>query len=225
MKDLSRLDGFLCSDRVPENAMRLDELDGFIAALICGPDLVPPSEWMPVLWGGEGPVWKSIEEAQDILGLIMRLWNADAHAINTGSDYEPILGFRRNELGLEVSVADGWCYGFATGIRLRSDLWFKSRSEKVLKLLMPVGVFLAGHRDEKIAELINDPETVEELLDSIPEMVYGLRRYWLDQESPRSRAKGSRSKSSGRRPSKPDRRSNKPPRGSRKHPRRTKTPK
>jgi uncharacterized protein len=34
-----------------EHAMNLEELDGFFAALICSPDLVRPSEYLPELWG------------------------------------------------------------------------------------------------------------------------------------------------------------------------------
>jgi uncharacterized protein len=34
-------------------AMTLEELDGFFCALICGPDLVPPSEYLPHIFGGD----------------------------------------------------------------------------------------------------------------------------------------------------------------------------
>ena len=35
-----------------KRAMNLETLDGFFAALICGPDDVPPSEYLPEIWGG-----------------------------------------------------------------------------------------------------------------------------------------------------------------------------
>src|SRR3954466_1505389 len=35
-----------------EGAMNLEQLDGFFAALICGPDRVHPSEYLPEIWGG-----------------------------------------------------------------------------------------------------------------------------------------------------------------------------
>ena len=35
-----------------ERAMNLEQLDGFFAALICGPNLVRPSEYLPEIWGG-----------------------------------------------------------------------------------------------------------------------------------------------------------------------------
>ena len=35
-----------------KGAMNLETLDGFFAALICSPDLVPPSEYLHEIWGG-----------------------------------------------------------------------------------------------------------------------------------------------------------------------------
>ena len=35
-----------------KGAMNLEMLDGFFAALICSPDLVPPSEYLREIWGG-----------------------------------------------------------------------------------------------------------------------------------------------------------------------------
>jgi uncharacterized protein len=46
--------------------MNLEEMDGFFAALICGPEFVPPSEYVPNVWGkrpsNEG-CFQSLEEA------------------------------------------------------------------------------------------------------------------------------------------------------------------
>ena len=36
-----------------ERAMNLEELDGFLAALLCGPAPVHPSDPLPDFWGGE----------------------------------------------------------------------------------------------------------------------------------------------------------------------------
>ena len=36
-----------------KRSMNLEELDGFLAALICGPNLVLPSEYLPVIWGDD----------------------------------------------------------------------------------------------------------------------------------------------------------------------------
>jgi hypothetical protein len=36
-----------------KRSMNLEQLDGFIAALVCGPDIVLPSEYLPEIWGDD----------------------------------------------------------------------------------------------------------------------------------------------------------------------------
>jgi hypothetical protein len=51
------LGGLLASRQVPATTMSLEMLDGFFTALVIGPELVLPSQYLPVVWGsadGEG---------------------------------------------------------------------------------------------------------------------------------------------------------------------------
>ena len=60
-------------------AMNVEELDGFFAALFASPEVVMPSEYLPEVFGGEmsdAHEFGSLEEANDILALLMRHWNA-----------------------------------------------------------------------------------------------------------------------------------------------------
>ena len=50
--DLDALDALLLSDRAPEEGMGLSDLDGFLTGIAVGPELVMPSEWLPVVWSG-----------------------------------------------------------------------------------------------------------------------------------------------------------------------------
>ena len=42
--DLDALDALLMSDRAPEQGMGLSDLDGFLAGIVVGPELVTPGE-------------------------------------------------------------------------------------------------------------------------------------------------------------------------------------
>ena len=73
--DLERLDEFLASDRAPAECMQLSELDGFLTGVAVGPELIPPSVWLPMIWHDDEPGYADMEEAQTILGIIMRRYN------------------------------------------------------------------------------------------------------------------------------------------------------
>ena len=48
--DYDELEVFLGSNAVPQDCMDLEMLDGFLTAVVSGPELIQPSEWLPVVW-------------------------------------------------------------------------------------------------------------------------------------------------------------------------------
>ena len=63
--DLDALDDFLMSDRAPSESMMLSDLDGFLTGIAVGPELVLPSEWLPLIWGGETARVRRRSRSQD----------------------------------------------------------------------------------------------------------------------------------------------------------------
>ncbi len=119
--ELDRL-GQLLSRFGAKGAMNLEEVDGFFAALIAGPDHVLPSEYLPEIWGdamvnedafGAHPV------LQDFLSLVIRHWNTVSRTLRSGDVYTPLL------LADEQGLAHGndWANGFVRGMELRREDW------------------------------------------------------------------------------------------------------
>jgi uncharacterized protein len=73
--DLGVLNAYLMSDRAPENSTGLSDLDGFLTGIVVGPELIMPSEWLPLNWGGEEPEFADMDEAKAVLGTIMGRYN------------------------------------------------------------------------------------------------------------------------------------------------------
>ena len=83
--DLEALDRFLMSDRSPPDSMMLSDLDGFLTGIAIGPELVLPSEWLPLVWGGEAPEFADEGEAKAVLGAIMARYNEILRQLADGS--------------------------------------------------------------------------------------------------------------------------------------------
>ena len=105
-----------------KRAMNLETLDGFFAALICGPDDVPPSEYLPEIWGGDmvnEPAFDAQPILQDFIALVTRHWNATCDALRSGDVFVPLL--LEDEQG--VARANDWANGFMRGMELRREGW------------------------------------------------------------------------------------------------------
>ncbi len=101
----------------------IDELDGFFCALICGRDLVQPSEFLPVIFGMKSesdPVFATEEEANHYLSLIFRLWNSIASTFMSGKMYKLVI-FDEDLDGVPSSAR--WANGFRAGMNMRFDSW------------------------------------------------------------------------------------------------------
>jgi uncharacterized protein len=73
--DLDALDDYLMSDHAPDDSMGLSDLDGFLTGVVVGPELITPSEWLRVIWGGREPEFETEEAIWAVLGTIMGRYN------------------------------------------------------------------------------------------------------------------------------------------------------
>jgi yecA family protein len=116
--DLEALDRFLMSDRSPPNSMMLSDLDGFLTGIAIGPELVLPSEWLPLVWGGEAPEFADESEAKAVLGAIMSRYNGILRQLDHDA-FGPIFWAARDG----TLMAADWAEGFLQAIMLRMDAW------------------------------------------------------------------------------------------------------
>jgi uncharacterized protein len=189
--DLDALNAFLLSDRAPEDSMGLSDLDGFLAGIAVGPELVLPSEWLPVVWGGGEPAFESVDEARDILGAIMGRYNEIVRALGTAPDeFDP--AFWEGPDHGRVIVTD-WAAGFLDAIMLRSKAWEPLvRHAEASALILPLLV-LGTDDPERLPFGVRPlpKEQVEALHamgpELVPDCVVGIHGFWRER---RARAAG-----------------------------------
>ncbi len=185
------LDAFLLSDRAPEGSMGLSDLDGFLAGIAVGPELVMPSEWLPVVWGGEEPAFESVDEARSVLGTIMGRYNEIVRALGTAPDeFDPAFWEGPDDSGAMVT---DWAAGFLDAIMLRPKAWEPLvRHSEASAFILPLLV-LGADDPARLPFGIRLPpkEEVEALLaigaEIIPDCVVGMHGFWRER---RARAAG-----------------------------------
>ncbi|WP_454829226.1 UPF0149 family protein [Pseudoxanthomonas wuyuanensis] len=142
--ELDELSWFLDEHTQAREGMTLEILDGFLSALVVGPALVMPSEYLPFIWS-KGQ-WRDVEQAQGAFERIIRFWNhivwrVQASAEEQSPEIEAMLipslmlpekddgeGEDADEPDLsdipdDFPFAFGWASGFLQGVSLRPEPW------------------------------------------------------------------------------------------------------
>jgi uncharacterized protein len=169
--EFDRLGDFLKSCKGGK-AMNLEELDGFFAALIAGPDTVMPSEYYPEVFGGEMSdtcEFHGIDEANEILNLMMRQWNKIASTLHKGEIHVPqIFEDENGELR-----GNDWARGFMRGMQMRHDAWSELiNDEKYGGSLAPM--MMLYHEHDEDPKMRPDPITLHKREQVIAFMAAGL---------------------------------------------------
>jgi uncharacterized protein len=171
--ELDRLGNFLESCKGGK-AMNLEQLDGFFAALIAGPETVMPSEYNREVFGGEmsdACGFSSLNEANEVLGLMMRHWNTIASTLYKGEAYVPLL--LKDEHG--VTHGNDWANGFMRGMQMRHNGWAELMDdEEQGGWLIPV--MMLYHEHDENPEMRPKPISTEQREDVIVHMAAGLLR-------------------------------------------------
>src|SRR6476620_2003657 len=193
VKEIAELDGFLLDAEALEEAMDVCTLDGFLCAVLSGPKLILPSEWMRWVWdmeaGERAPEFKSEKQAQRIVGLLMRHANDIALTLsNDPAHYEPL--FSQNHTGDKVvTIVDEWCCGYVKGMSIDEKGWRPLR-EAHPEWLEPIELYGTAEGWEQLKSLVDDqPDSLikhQRWVDRIAPAARQIHAFWLARRAPQS---------------------------------------
>jgi uncharacterized protein len=185
--EIERLDRFLL-DRIDEGEdtegrdegiLDISELDGFFTALVSGPVVIMPSQWLPEVWGDFEPVWNTAKEFEGILSLMTRHMNGIAALLmNQPEDFEAIF-LERVVKGRTWTIVDEWCEGYLRGVELAAAQW-RSAGQEMDVLLAPIRAFTGstGWRGHDFGE--RETEIIQEAIEP---SVRKIHAWWLARRS------------------------------------------
>ena len=162
-----------------EGIIDISTLDGFFTAIVSGPDLIPPSQWLPEVWGDFEPEWETEEAFETVLTLMIRHMNGIvANLTDHPDDFEPLY-YEREAKGKTYLIVDEWCEGYLRGVALSADQW-NDDEEEISSLLEPIYAFTSktswcGHGFEE--------HEIERLQNTIAHNVREIHAFWLARRS------------------------------------------
>ena len=159
-----------------EGILDVSELDGFLTAIVSGPNSIMPSTWLPAVWGAESPQWESRKEFEAIFQMLIRHQNSIvATLMHAPDEFEPMFGEREVD-GKTYLICDEWCAGYMRGIALDADAW-KQDEPDIAELLRPIRLWGTEEGWELVDAMSEAGQTLEQ--HAIAPSVRALHAYWL----------------------------------------------
>jgi len=162
------------------------EIHGFFAAIVSGPNLIMPSEWMDFL-GLNNAEFESLEEAQKIMGIIMQIYNNIAHQFQDQT-FQVFHSTEKDKNNKDTSSEKTrWAKGYMLGVAFDRGAWMVSKDVPIL--LLPISSLRMD--DEHIRKLI--PQNATELTpekirqygeDKLSKAANAIYQYWLKRRNP-----------------------------------------
>lgn len=210
--DLDELARLLGADWAPQATMNIEQLDGFLAGLICSPRVVMPSAYMPEVFGGAAPEFPDMATAQRFYELLMRRNNQIATALNAPVErlddpraYEPLLldWSADGEIASSLAAAGNaepmplagelWASGFLQAVDLTREDWeaLPEGDEEGARLVDDSLAAIAAlvPEDEAAIGAAATQDDRDRLIGDALIAAYDLREYWRDVQFEQVRVK------------------------------------
>ena len=177
--ELDQLGDFLNSLPSPD-AMNIERFDGFLCALVVGPDLVLPTEYWRYVIGGEedesSPAFDSTEQAETIMSLVIRHWNSIVATLEADDIHLPALLLDDNG----VARGNDWAKGFMEGVNLRRASWqpFIDDDDHAGSIIPMMALAHENDPDPEARFESPTPEKREDLLISMTAGITQMYRYF-----------------------------------------------
>ncbi|MDQ6621536.1 MAG: YecA family protein [Pseudomonadota bacterium] len=190
--ELDALETFLASESVPQDCMDLEMLDGFLTAIVSGPDVVQPSEWLPQVWSEGGrsatPAFSDSEQAQQIMSLVLRHFVGIQRTLGESpTRFRPLLympdeSARKSDRAPPEGTA--WCEGYMAGVKLRDDDWQPLYdATEARDWIFPIEALAFGDRDDDFTEWVDSDEKRASLIDELPVAAVLIYRFWQQRRA------------------------------------------
>jgi uncharacterized protein len=146
------LNRFLTLPQRPKGTMTYPQLAGFLFNMANAPELIPHSEWMPIVFNDQDAGYETRDEAERVLQAMMALYNNCDRKRAAGSGFLPpgceIRPQPLDNLDTDAPLSQ-WARGFLTGHTCLEEIWSEftpAELDKELGASVMVLTFFASPR-------------------------------------------------------------------------------
>jgi uncharacterized protein len=181
VEEFGKLESFLFSELMPEESFSSVEMvDGYMTALVVGPEVVSPDVWIPFIWNQEKqdePCFSSEDEGKMVGEYLVRHMNAlGLQFLDNADGFVPLFEKSRYADKEEKALAvENWALGFTMGIELVHESWKPLFKDEDTGLLVMPMLILSKVTDD--FESLSKKEVLE-MVHLMPVFVVKIYEYW-----------------------------------------------
>ena len=187
-EELASLDDLL-TNLPSDGSMTLDGMDGFLTALLVGPQpIVTTADWLPLIWGGDqepapAPFASNQKRKRTTVLVLRHLRSIEAALSGPPDAWEPVFSVAElpGTQGEELADATDWCMGFLAATDLAPEAWAPLQVDPDVGPGLATIAWLGGDvevaadaEDHPSDEELDDPQVRDQLSRAATEVVLKL---------------------------------------------------
>lgn len=179
--EISHLETLLATPAFKNQAMGLDEIQGFLCAVISGPHHLKPAQWLPAVLGD--PDYEGTEQEAAVKDLLLRFHAEIVADLVAGESLGLVLNLTDSSNAAAAGEYDYgvWCQAFLGGVEISDVPWIEAGDDnEINEFLFPISL-LAGEIDPKALKQIKPREMAEllkECREDLPMLVVDIYKYF-----------------------------------------------
>jgi uncharacterized protein len=183
-EELNMLEAFLTSADSPEECMNsLEMIDGYLTAIVIGPEVVPEHRWIKYMLDPENlreNLFNSPEDEAAITDLLSRhVLAIDSQFENDPEAFLPIYEmFNYSEEEERQIAIEEWALGFILGMELCHEAWQPLFSDESTAMLAGP-LFVLGKVTDDYDKM--SQEEKDQMIDMLDESIIGIYAFWQQQ--------------------------------------------
>lgn len=179
-QEITTIEDFLTSDRVPEGCLDYIACHGFLTATSLITDTVNISDYLSYITDGD--IQYDNDQQQTLISALLSQLQHHIHRqlyLGEDVDFPMVLELPRNN---ESNLLTDWCFGFMEAIGADEAHWFGSGHDEsaIAELIIPITIFSEPHVDPELLHLVKDEDQREQLLELIPDNLQQLYLLFRD---------------------------------------------
>lgn len=176
--EISRLEALLASPIFEKQAMGLDEMQGFLCAVLSAPVLITASQWMPAVLGN--PKYESAEQEKEVTDLVLRFGNDIADELKRGESLSLLLNMEDGDTEDEYDY-ETWCQSYLDGVDFSTVPWDEAGDDEEVNDLLFTISLLAGEIEPRALRGVK-PADLKQLMhesrEDLPMLVAEIYDYF-----------------------------------------------